>query len=1041
MKVKCLLALAVASFPGVLGSVEKRQSFEDNSAQYVFPVGSRSSPSPHPGFYRGHSNASVTLDQHSLLLDGKRVMVFSGEFHPFRLPSPELWYDVLQKFKASGFNGVSVYWHWGLSAPNANEVRFTEHNDLAKFYQVAKDVGILVIVRPGPYVNAETAAGGIPGWATNIPGLARTNNTAYREAWFPYVKGFAEATAPFQYPDGPVIAVQSENEYATTAQAHIPGLDEHMQDIINVLREGGITKVPTIHNDKNPAGQYAQPGLGKVDLYGWDGYPLGFDCDKPSIWTELSTQSDTSHQRWNPAEPLALFEWQGGAFSYWSGPGYDECYQLINEQFANVYYKNNYASGAAIQNLYMTYGGTNWGNMHCTTIYSSYDYGAAIAEDRTPTPKLAEIKLQGYFLHASPDYLLVGRVGNGTVGLGTAYSASPDIYTTNLESPASKANFYFVRQLTNTKTTDTVFTLRVNTTLEGEITVPKRGNLTLAGRESKIIVTNYPFGASKLEYATAEVLTWATFDKVDTIVLYALERQYVEISIETASNAKISHSGSTTISAKTTGKTITLSGSPSGLTVVTFGNTRVIVGDKTTVSGIFAPRLSVSGTGHAHYDLGPENPSVLVLGPYLVRAATAHGSVLQLTGDINATTTIDVFAPKQFTSITWNGAVVHTTRSEIGTLRGAVKFPVAIAAATVPVLADLEWKCADSLPELDAAFDDSTWVLANKTTTQRPQQPTAGKFVLYAGEYGFHAGQWVWRGHFTGNATGVQLSIQGGFSFGYSVFINSHFLGSGQGSSHSQDGVDLLSPAFNFTQDQLAAGDNVLTIVHDSTGLNEDYNINDEHKMPRGIRGYQLLSDSDFTEWRIAGSESSFCELSEADHRADIGGENAPDAVRGPYNEGGWWFERVGAHLPGYDDSAWTESCTPLTGTTKAGVTAYRTTFELDLPTGSDIPLAFDFALDSVAPYRTLIYVNGWQFGRFLSSLGPQVSYPIPEGILNHHGKNEVLISLWALNATGAKMSKLELNKRATVASSKLATVAIVPAPGWAELRGNVTTN
>lgn len=43
-----------------------------------------------------------------------------------------------------------------------------------------------------------------------------------------------------------------------------------------------------------------------------------------------------SHQRWNPAEPLALFEWQGGAFSYWSGPGYDECYQLINEQFANV---------------------------------------------------------------------------------------------------------------------------------------------------------------------------------------------------------------------------------------------------------------------------------------------------------------------------------------------------------------------------------------------------------------------------------------------------------------------------------------------------------------------------------------------------------------------------------------------------------------------------------------------------------------------------------------------------------------------------------
>ncbi|KAK7017720.1 putative beta-galactosidase A [Favolaschia claudopus] len=1027
MKLKSLLLTlsAASSFSSVLvfGEVTaertRRQSFEDNSAQYVMPMGS-------PGFYNGNSSAAVTLDQHSLLLDGKRVMVFSGEFHPFRLPAPELWYDVLQKFKASGFNGVSVYWHWGLSAPNSNTVRFTEHNDLTKFYQTAKDVGILVIVRPGPYINAETAAGGIPGWTTNLPGLARTNDTLYREAWLPYIKGFAEATAPFQYPDGPVIAVQSENEYATTAQAHIPGLDEHMQDIINVLRENGITRVPTIHNDKNPAGQYAMPGLGKVDFYGWDGYPLGFDCDKPSVWTELSTQHDTNHQRWNPAEPLALFEWQGGAFSYWSGPGYDECYQLINEQFANVYYKNNYAAGTAVQNLYMTYGGTNWGNMHCTTIYSSYDYGAAIAEDRTQTPKLAEIKLQAYFLHASPDYLLVGRVGNGTVGQGTAFSNSPDIYTTNLESPKSKANFYIVRQVTNAKTTDTVFRLRVNTTLEGEIVVPKGGDLVLAGRESKIIVTNYPFGESKLEYSTAEVLTWVTFDGVDTIVLYALEGQYIEISVEGVSREKISHSGSNTISAKTTGKTVTIAGSPSGLSIVTIGHTRLIIGDKKTVSGFYAPRLSVSGTGHDHYELGPSNPSVLVLGPYLVRSATAHGSVLALTGDLNATTTLDVFAPKRFTSVTWNGASVHTTHSSIGSLRGEVKFSKAIESAKIPVLKDLEWKCADSLPELDSSFDDSTWVLANKTTTQRPQQPTGGKFVLYAGEYGFHAGQWVWRGHFNGNATGVQLSIQGGFSFGYSAFLNSHFLGSGQGSSHSQDGVDLLSPTFNFTQDQLVEGDNVITVIHDATGLNEDYNINDEHKMPRGIRGYKLISDHDFTEWRLAGN---------------VGGENAPDSVRGPYNEGGWWFERVGAHLPGYDDSKWTKSCAPYDGITKAGVTAYRTTFKLDLPTGSDIPLAFDFALDSAAPYRSMIYVNGWQFGRFASSLGPQVSYPVPEGILNHHGENEVLITLWALNDTGAKMSKLELNKRASISSSKLAKVKVVPAPGWAELRGNVTTN
>ncbi|KAF7422991.1 hypothetical protein PC9H_011155 [Pleurotus ostreatus] len=992
------------------------QSTVDESAQYVMPVGS-------PGFYNGHSNASVTFDQHSVLLDGKRVMVFSGEFHPFRLPAPELWKDVLEKFKAAGFNAVSVYWHWGLTSPREGEIRFTEHNDAQKFYQVAKDVGLLVIVRPGPYVNAETAGGGLPGWTTNVPGLARTNATLYRSAWHPYILSFAQQTAPFQYPDGPVIAIQSENEYATTAQQHIPGLDEHMQDIVNTMREGGLTRIPTIHNDKNPSGQYAQPGLGKVDLYGWDGYPLGFDCDNPSRWTELSTAHDTNHQRWNPAEPLALYEWQGGSFSYWSGPDYSLCYQLINEQFANVYYKNNYAAGVAIQNLYMTYGGTNWGNLHTHTIYSSYDYGAALREDRTLSPKMDELKLQASFLRASPDYLLVGRIGNGTVGQGTAYSDSPDIYTTHLHAPQNDVNFYFVRQKTNTKTSDTPFTLRVNTTLEGTISIPKSGSIVLAGRESKILVTNYPFGSSVLHYSTAEVMTWATLDGVDIIVLYALEGQHVEIAVVAPGKAKVTIAGSKSISATTTNGLVTLSGSASGISVATFNNKRIIVADKKSASGFWAPRLSTSSAdGVSHYAPTPDVPSILVHGPYLVRSATIRGRTLALTGDLNATTTIQVFAGADVRSVSWNGAPVNVRRSELGSIQGVLSFPRSLSTVEIPNLQNIQWRCADSLPELEPNFDDTDWVVANKTSTTRPQQPTAGKFVLYSSEYGFHAGQWVWRGHFSGNATGVQLSIQGGFSFGYSVFLNTHFLGSGQGSSHSQDGVDILSPSFNFTQDQLLDGDNVLTVIHDSTGMNQDYDINDEHKTPRGIRGYRLLGDNgiDFDTWKVAGN---------------FGGENAPDAVRGPYNEGGWWFERAGAHLPGFDASLWNTSCTPYQGRLTPGVTVYRTSFSLNIPHDADIPLAFDLELDNAQPHRVLIYVNGWQFGRFISSLGPQTSFPVPEGILNHRGNNEVLVSLWALNSGGARLKKLELNKRGTFSSSKTATVSLVKAPNWKDLR------
>ncbi|CAG8715614.1 1565_t:CDS:2, partial [Acaulospora colombiana] len=64
---------------------------------------------------------------------------------------------------------------------------------------------------------------------------------------------------------------------------------EYMQDIIDTFRAAGLNKIPTTHNDKHAYGEFAAPGLGQVDLYGWDGYPAGFDCITPSVWPELDT--------------------------------------------------------------------------------------------------------------------------------------------------------------------------------------------------------------------------------------------------------------------------------------------------------------------------------------------------------------------------------------------------------------------------------------------------------------------------------------------------------------------------------------------------------------------------------------------------------------------------------------------------------------------------------------------------------------------------------------------------------------------------------
>jgi hypothetical protein len=57
-------------------------------------------PPGSPGFYHGNSTAAVTFDNLSAFVDNKRVFIFSGEFHPWRLPSGAgAWRDVLQKMK------------------------------------------------------------------------------------------------------------------------------------------------------------------------------------------------------------------------------------------------------------------------------------------------------------------------------------------------------------------------------------------------------------------------------------------------------------------------------------------------------------------------------------------------------------------------------------------------------------------------------------------------------------------------------------------------------------------------------------------------------------------------------------------------------------------------------------------------------------------------------------------------------------------------------------------------------------------------------
>lgn len=94
--------------------------------------------------------SQVTYDEHSLMVHGERIYVFSGEFHPYRLPVPDLWIDVFEKIKALGFNAVSYYVQWSLL--EGEQGKYLADGIFAQepFYEAAQKAGIYLIARPGP---------------------------------------------------------------------------------------------------------------------------------------------------------------------------------------------------------------------------------------------------------------------------------------------------------------------------------------------------------------------------------------------------------------------------------------------------------------------------------------------------------------------------------------------------------------------------------------------------------------------------------------------------------------------------------------------------------------------------------------------------------------------------------------------------------------------------------------------------------------------------------------------------------------------------
>lgn len=340
--------------------------------------------------------APVEWDRYSMKLEGKRVFLDSGEVHPFRMPGPAMWRDVLQKLRAAGLNSISIYVPWQLHEIEPGRFRFGGRYDLDRFLRLARDEDLYVMVRPGPYVQGEIDGGGYPYWVLGSPGVLRTVDPNFTQAWKRWYAAVMPRIARWQLGGpkrGTVIGVQVENEFPGDTEDN----RDYMRDLVATAKSHGIT-VPVTHNDVQFLGVQLSRGLfiDIVDVFSFDNYPYGFSCcDEWNEETFSQVDQFEEHYRGKGVtrSPLYTAEIQGGIAPIAGDDG--KSLQQRYETFIGyepVQQISLIGQGLTWVNRYMTHGGTTWGNLPFPSQGTAYDYAAPIREWGALGPRYDDLR-------------------------------------------------------------------------------------------------------------------------------------------------------------------------------------------------------------------------------------------------------------------------------------------------------------------------------------------------------------------------------------------------------------------------------------------------------------------------------------------------------------------------------------------------------------------------------------------------------------------------------------------------------------------------